>query len=245
MRDVPSAAARRAVGRALGVSFVAGLSTTVASANAATVLGSVAAAPSVALGFATLAKWCAVGFLAGTAATASVAVPMVAYRASNRTQAPPAAPSLGTLPNPPSPGAAPQPASVEAPRTPAPPSPRPRLVAGIPGESVAKDVAPSPSEPAAPSRSEFAETPSLSREIALLERVRAKLGAGDARGALAELDRIEPDVEALAMEAELLRVEALLASGERKRAEALASELERRHPHGPLGFRLKRLLGGQ
>jgi hypothetical protein len=82
----------------------------------------------------------------------------------------------------------------------------------------------------------------LDREIALLERVRAKVRSGDARGALAELDRVAAEVRLLANEAQLLRVEALLENGERARAEELAAEIERKNPGGSQGFRLRRLL---
>jgi hypothetical protein len=84
----------------------------------------------------------------------------------------------------------------------------------------------------------------LSREVELLEGVRAKLRSGNSGAALAELDDVGPGIQILTMEAELLRVEALLAHGERARAEALAGELQRRDPRGGQSFRLKRLLGG-
>jgi hypothetical protein len=83
----------------------------------------------------------------------------------------------------------------------------------------------------------------LSREVELLERVRARLRAGKSSEALAELDAVSGDIQTLLMEADLLRVEALIAHGERARAEALAAELERRNPRGGQSFRLKRLLG--
>jgi hypothetical protein len=85
----------------------------------------------------------------------------------------------------------------------------------------------------------------LSREIELLERVRARLRGGDSAGALAELERVRGDVSALRTEADLLRIEALIAHGERPRAEALAAELQRRDSRWAQNFRLKRLLGGQ
>lgn len=81
----------------------------------------------------------------------------------------------------------------------------------------------------------------LSREVELLERVRAQLRAGQSAQALTELDAIGGEIQSLTTEADLLRVEALLAHGERARAEALAGELRRRG--GGQNFRLKRLLG--
>jgi hypothetical protein len=82
----------------------------------------------------------------------------------------------------------------------------------------------------------------LSREVELLEHVRAKLRAGNSGAALAELNAIGGEIRSLTTEADLLRVEALLAHGERARAEALAEEMRRRG--SGQNFRLKRLLGG-
>lgn len=244
MRDAPAPSAKRAVGRALGVSFVTVASAT--AANAGSRLVEAAATGSAAkVGFGVVAQWCAIGFVAGSIVSAGVVVPTMALQRDARSQAPPvttppitSAPS-GLRPTAPATDPAAQTVSALGPSaTPAserlaPPNLRREAEATA---TPARSAAPSPAPEA---------LPSLSREVELLERVRQKLKAGDAAGALIELDRVEPNVVSLAIEAQLLRIEALLANGERERAEALAFELERRDPGGPLGFRLRRLLSAR
>jgi hypothetical protein len=237
MRDGPSSSARRAVGAALGLSFAAGTSATAASAAA---LGT-GTAPPATIGAGLVAKWCALGFLAGTAVSAAVAVPAAQLRASRSPSAPSASAAIDAAARPPARSTELRADSVDEvpPVAIATPAERASLTPSARLGTPTFDVA-SPS-PAAEVQAET--TPSLSREVALLERVRERLRAGDTGGALVELDRVEPNITSLAMEAKLLRIEALLASGERPRAQELAAELERRYPNGPLGFRLRRLMG--
>jgi TolA-binding protein len=122
-----------------------------------------------------------------------------------------------------------------APAQPAPLVPPPPETA----ESAAPAV-----EQAAPSASTQNAAPDVSQELALLDRARKALGAGDAHGALAALAehaRRFPHGE-LGLEAELLHVEALLASGDGEQAASRARAFLTAHPDSPYTARVRTLL---
>jgi len=246
--DAPPHEARRRAATALGLSLAtSGTAGLAASLLPATASGATSVAK---IGIVALARWFGAGVLAGATVFSGVAV------VGRSTVRPEDAASHAAAPSKTSPGrevgrprsadtqterealpVTPEAAAAALPRvtTTAPaPAGQPAQTLADPQESVPPAAVAAPAGNLAPS--------ALSREIALLERVRAKVRAGDGHGALAELDAIQAEVHTLAMEAELLRAEALLQTGERKRAEALARELERRYPRGSHTFRLKRLL---
>jgi len=247
--DAPRGAARRRAATALGLSLATGATTMLqASAGAATAQAATATAK---IALVSLARWLGTGMLAGVVVTGGAnVIERAASRATRRSElrvSHPLAPS-----------------NVTSPRDSAPPPRGERVETSVPlaSEHVEPPAAPitntalaemnqrvpradaSASAPPAevPIPEHAAAQSALSKELALLEGVRAKVRAGDGRGALAELDAIRSNVHVLAMEADLLRVEALLESGDGERARAFARELERQNPGGPQSFRLKRLL---
>lgn len=84
----------------------------------------------------------------------------------------------------------------------------------------------------------------LRAEVAVLERARAALSAGDARRTLVELEahrKLAP-AGALAPEAQALRIEALAALGKRSEAAEEARDYLARHPATPAADRVRDLL---
>ena len=84
----------------------------------------------------------------------------------------------------------------------------------------------------------------LSAELGVLDAARSKLGAGDARGALAvlgEYDRTYPRGR-LGLEAEVLRIDALSRAGEMSAAKKRAEAFLKRHPKSVLAARVRRYL---
>jgi hypothetical protein len=77
-----------------------------------------------------------------------------------------------------------------------------------------------------------------------LNQARAALQAGDARGAVAQLDAIAVDFPSgvLVQERDALRIEALLGLGEHERARELARQFLARHPHSPHAAAVQRAL---
>jgi hypothetical protein len=233
----------------LGLSLAtSGTTALEASARAATAKATTATAK---VALASLARWLGTGMLVGVVVTGGANV--IKRAGSRATQRP----ELRTL----HPFAT---SNVSSPRNSAPPPvgarvesvplasgrvvPPPASVTNGAAAEIDQHVpragdAPASAPPAElPGPERAAAQSALSRELALLEGVRAKVRAGDGRGALVELDAIRSNVHVLAMEADLLRVEALLESGDGERARAFARELERQNPGGPQSFRLKRLL---
>lgn len=101
---------------------------------------------------------------------------------------------------------------------------------------------------AVPSQAAF-ETPEhskLLRDVALLDRARSALRAGNAARALTELNRYDAEREThiLDREAQLLRIEALVQSGNRKQASELARAYLAAFPGDAHETRLRALLGG-
>ncbi len=78
----------------------------------------------------------------------------------------------------------------------------------------------------------------LEREIAVLDRARQALGAGNTELALAELDEHATELEILRPEAESLRIEALYASGRQSEADARANRFLASHGKSPLAARV-------
>ncbi len=104
--------------------------------------------------------------------------------------------------------------------------------------------APARAVAAMPSASAASPASQLAEQVALLDRARSLLSDGDARAALAVLDKYSTRFPrgALAPEATVLRVEALARSGDRAGASALARTFLTRHPGGPLAERARRYL---
>lgn len=111
--------------------------------------------------------------------------------------------------------------------------------AEAPREPASKPAVASRPPPSSPPPSP--SPPTLEAELAVLDRAREELGAGQVDAALASLDRYDAlrGVH-LALEARVLRIQALAARGERARAAALARELVAEHPDSPLAERARR-----
>jgi hypothetical protein len=128
--------------------------------------------------------------------------------------------------------------SAEALRPSPPPSPSSHLRQPATVSSEARNG--EPPAPVAPVRSGRPTQPrpaaTLGDEIAWLKRARAELDSGNARGALAELDRYARDVPGarLGDEATVLRLEALARSGRGPEAARLAREFVAKNPGSPL-----------
>lgn len=84
-------------------------------------------------------------------------------------------------------------------------------------------------------------TPSIAREIALLDTARASSAKGDPRGALRSLDQYDRECRggALSLEAAVLRIEALAAAGERDVAAARARAFLASHPNTTYDTRVR------
>ena len=82
------------------------------------------------------------------------------------------------------------------------------------------------------------------RESRRLNQARAALQAGNARGALDQLDLIAADFPSgvLVQERDALRIEALLGLGERQRARELARQFLAAHPRSPHTAAVERAL---
>jgi hypothetical protein len=85
----------------------------------------------------------------------------------------------------------------------------------------------------------------VSDELRAIERVRGALSAGDASGALRELERYEAARHAgrFRIEADVLRIEALTRLGNVAQARALAVTFLSKHPGSPYVRRVSTLLG--
>jgi hypothetical protein len=100
---------------------------------------------------------------------------------------------------------------------------------------------PGDSEPTARHAADLA----LSDELRAIERVRGALSAGDASGAIRELERYESARHAgrFRIEADVLRIEALTRLGKVAEARALAMAFLSKHPGSPYVRRVNTLLG--
>src|SRR5439155_11813628 len=190
-----------------------------------------------------VAKLVAVGAISGAVALGaaqkvhaprlSVSTPTVEVVRAPARRAPPSEPVT-----PPSPGAdVPSPPPIEEPIVDVAQPTKGPPVRSAP--LVAEPLALLPSAAFADHRTN--DTASLVEEVALLDRAREALVAGDPRRALAALDAYERARVGtrLAAEATLLRIEGLLASGDRARAASLAAEFLRAHPERPVAGRMR------
>ena len=143
-------------------------------------------------------------------------------------------------------GAAEDPAAIDA----EPPlaralAPEPELPASAESPALAPSVA-IPGDPRdAYPRGRVGSPPALTLadELALLQRARAAIAAGDAERALVELDRHRRGATGaqLGDEATLLRIEALIRAGRGDEAAALARAFARDNPGSPLVDRARSL----
>lgn len=148
------------------------------------------------------------------------------------------------------------PAPVVTQTTPAPvvtQTAAPMPIEAPPGDNlpvVTPDSLPTAPEPVKPSVRVPSSAPvavqgsSLDREVALLEIVKAKLGAHDAAEATRNLDVYNSEFPqgALRPEATVLRVQTLLMQGNRPAAQALADEYLGQHPSSVHATRIRALL---
>lgn len=198
---------------------LAALGLAAASGTVASTAAATASSKALPAAWIGLLKWFGVGVVGG--AVTLGAVRLQAPAASAPAPAPAPAPSALAVALPPSTGAAAPIVSADEP----PPPP--------PSASV-----PAPSPPQA--------VPSLSDEVASLDRARQRIAAGDPSGALAALDKHRRDFPSgvLGPEATLVRMEALSAAGRQAEARALGQRFLDAHPDSPLQGRVRSLMGG-
>jgi hypothetical protein len=233
--DSPSAASRHRAGIAVGVVAGAGAAGTTA-ATAAAGSSKVAGAGSSVL----LSKWIGVAVVSAAIATgAGVSVRSKDDRASpTRVQAA----SAARAPSAPRPEAAPRLAEgVPSPLVPPSASPTTSSPSAAAGAPTRRAPAPAPKLPAQPVPP---TAPSLTGELASVDRARALLGVGDLRGALDALDAHDRAFKGgiLAPEADLLRIEALERSGDDGAAEVLARAFLAAFPNSAQERRVRSLL---
>lgn len=119
-----------------------------------------------------------------------------------------------------------------------------------PAKASPNAMAPQAEKPAAPALPERATpskgAPALSDELKELDRARAAVAAGDARGALSELDRYGRDFPngMLRQEAMVLRIEALHAAGDDATARSLVDRFTAAYPDSAHARRLRSLVAG-
>ncbi|HEY3496703.1 MAG TPA: tetratricopeptide repeat protein [Polyangiaceae bacterium] len=228
--DVPSSRAYQRTVASLGVGLMLPL-------GAAGVAQGAVAAPAAKLGVTVLAKWLASGALLGVV-TASGAQ-LTSRALGQRSVAPPPAVSVQFAGTPTPevavsavepPAVAPAPAPVPSIET----SPEQPARAAKAPEPQAEPPAPSSAPPVEPVSSP-APAPSLALEMQRLEAARRTLAQGDARAALAGLEKyaLEFPNGALSPEARVLEVSALLQSGQREQALEVGRRVIERDPDGP------------
>jgi hypothetical protein len=117
---------------------------------------------------------------------------------------------------------------------------------GLPAPTAEQPVVPPapnalPSAPAKSRSLQAATVPStLEQELALLERARARLSAGDSAAALSELDRYAGQRGGrLVAEATLLRLQALTRAGRAAEASRIARKFVADNPNDPLAERAR------
>jgi TolA-binding protein len=117
---------------------------------------------------------------------------------------------------------------------------------GASAEPVRTETAPLPRPSARPAPGPSAAG-DLHEEIALLDRARAAVRAGDGTGALAMLSDYQRRFGrgTFSQEATVLRVEALAKSGQMSAARKLGERFLAAHPESPHAERIERLLGGR
>jgi hypothetical protein len=110
---------------------------------------------------------------------------------------------------------------------PAPASSSPRASQALGARAV------TPAGSSAPSEDE------LSREVAVLDRARALMAAGDSKGAVRLVEN--QHLRILGPEAQALKIEALILNGDNSRAARLATQFLQSHPASPLARRVAEL----
>ncbi|XXT20979.1 hypothetical protein WME94_05340 [Sorangium sp. So ce429] len=200
-----------------------------------------------------IAKWSlgtaiGVGLLgAGVALLRPPAPPSAAAPSS----APPAAlapPTAGEPPAASAPPVAPAPiAPAPAPSGPVTGAPLPPQASVLPGTAPAAAASPPRSTSAAPRARSAPVAPAdaLREQVAIIDRARDALGAGDAAGCLSELDAYDRRFPRSAMgeEATVLRIEALIRLGDRARAADLGQRFLASRPTSPHAAGVRALLG--
>jgi hypothetical protein len=126
--------------------------------------------------------------------------------------------------------------------TPVPPSPAATQLKSFPARERAADAGDGAARRKAASKPSAVAPPTLEAELAVLDRARTELAAGNQDAALASLDHYDTTLRGthLTLEARLLRIQTLAAKGDRARAAALARELVTQHPDSPLAERARR-----
>ncbi|MGK3990129.1 hypothetical protein WME99_44205 [Sorangium sp. So ce136] len=234
--EAPSSAARA---RALAIAGLAAGTSAAPPADAATAPAP-APAPKAALGkLLAIAKWSlgtaiGVGLLGAGVALLRPPAPPAAAPSSE----PPAASALPVAPAPVAPAPTPSGPVTSAPlplQTSALPGPPPAAVASPPRSTTAASRA--RSAPVAPADA-------LREQVALIDRARDALGAGDAAGCLSELDAYDRRFPRSAMgeEATVLRIEALIRLGARARAADLGRRFLASRPTSPHAAGVRALL---
>jgi hypothetical protein len=245
--DAPSPGAKLHTLAALGLTAGA-VTASAGTAHAASTLigGSGAkAASSVSV----LLKWIALGAVAGTVTTASVALVSTADIFGG------AAPA-GSTPSAPPPRAATTSPAVPRPLTQPPqPAPEPPAAAIEPAPKVESSVSRPHATMAEDSVVDRASPPregafptagdTVAEEVAALDRARSALAGGDPRTALGRVDAYERSYPhgTLAPEAMVLRVRSLVQLGRQREAQVLVEGYVRAHPGSAQAARLRALVG--
>lgn len=241
-RERPRSSARTATALALGISSSVVAASTTATAAAGTGAAALAA-PSLAV---SIVKWVAIGTLGGLTLAGTVTWTRNSARPARTTShvgQPPTARTAGPLR--PATRARETPASrIElAPRSDGSSDAEVTLTPSRPTRAKAAEPLTN-GKPAAPASASLPAAPSLSREIALIDGARRRLSAGDAAGALRQLDDYAAAARTgtLDREAQLLRIDALMHSGERAAALPLVEHYLAIYPNDPHSARLRALV---
>ncbi|XXY45867.1 hypothetical protein WME91_38275 [Sorangium sp. So ce269] len=189
-----------------------------------------------------IAKWSlgtaiGVGLLGAGVALLRPPAPPAAAAPSGAPPAALAPPAAGEPPAPVAPAPAPSGPVTSPPlQTSALPGPAPATVASPPRSTSAAPRA--RSAPVAPADA-------LREQVAIIDRARDALGAGDAAGCLSELDAYDRRFPRSAMgeEATVLRIEALIRLGDRARAADLGQRFLASRPTSPHAAGVRALLG--
>ncbi len=221
-REGPSLEARAKILAALGAGAVTAASSTGEAAASQSAQASTSIAPAAAKSGVVL-KVLALG--------AAIAAPLALWFAvSQRGRAPQPVLKPNVVQT-----QAPAAAPVAVPQAPQPnPAPAVTQLEDLP-------VLPSAARSAAPSTS---NQPSLADEVKAIQRAKAALSAGNASGALKELDAYKQSFPrgSLSQEATVLRIEALAASGNRSAANKLGEAFLKNNEKSPYAARVRSVL---
>ncbi|WP_438008172.1 hypothetical protein WME89_05330 [Sorangium sp. So ce321] len=246
--EAPSSAARA---RALAI---AGLAAGTSAAPPTPAPAPPAPAPQAAPGkLLAIAKWSlgtaiGVGLLGAGVALLRPPAPPSAAAPSGEPPAALAPPTAGEPPAASTPPVAPAPiAPAPTPSGPVTSAPLPPQTSALPGPAPATVASPPRSTSAAPRARSATVAPAdaLREQVAIIDRARDALGAGDAAGCLSELDAYDRRFPRSAMgeEATVLRIEALIRLGDRARAADLGQRFLASRPTSPHAAGVRALLG--